>query len=162
MHHIPLTTAFLHRLIWLILFFDDSSQWITSMDFISQNCQHSCVLKIWGSNISMLNIYLPRNFFNAEIGSVDEACKKKVTSIVPGTWLNCSVFYIVLKCIICWYGVVTTEQFTRLQTSFVVLGILLKSGCQHYNICRGEVSHYRLGTETSCRSSELFGPGSCS
>ena len=33
----------------------------------------------------MLNIYLPRNFFNTEIGSVDEACKKKVTSIVPGT-----------------------------------------------------------------------------
>ena len=32
----------------------------------------------------MLNFYLSRNFFSTEIGSVDEACKKKGTSIVPG------------------------------------------------------------------------------
>ena len=61
--------------------------------------------------------------------------------------------------IICWFGVVTTEQFAHLQTSFVVLRSLLKSGCLRYNICRGEESHYILGTETFCRSCELFALG---
>ena len=55
----------------------------------------------------------------------------------------------------------TTEQFTQLQTSlnFVVLRTLLKLGCQRYNICNGEESHYTLGTETFCRSSVLFASG---
>ena len=40
----------------------------------------------------------------------------------------------------------TTEQFTRLQTSFVVLGTLLKSGC--LPVTYGRRSHYTLGTKT--------------
>ena len=38
----------------------------------------------------------------------------------------------------------TTEQFTRLQTSFVVLGTLLKSGCLRYNIWEKKA----IGTKT--------------
>ena len=70
----------------------------------------------------MLNFYLPRNFFNTEIGGVDEACKKK------GTSMYCSGYLIELLTIL--YSVTVynmliwcsdNEQFTRLQTSFVVL-----------------------------------------
>ena len=34
----------------------------------------------------------------------------------------------------CYYGVMTTEQFTRLQTSFLVLGPSLKLSCFHSDI----------------------------
>ena len=40
----------------------------------------------WGLPTYILfSFYLPRNFFNTEIGSVDEACEKQGASIVLGT-----------------------------------------------------------------------------
>ena len=56
--------------------------------------------------------------------SVDKAYKKKGRSVVLSQFL------------ICWYGVMTIEQFTGLQTLYlyVVLGTLLKSGCLRCNI----------------------------
>ena len=71
---------------------------------------------IWGSSTPCCCTLPPRKL-NTERGSVDEACKKKKTSNVLDWMYTWAVW-----CIACYYGVITAEQFTRHQTSFIVSG----------------------------------------
>ena len=72
---------------------------------------------------------------NKEIGRVDEACKEKeqvlyrVLALIPIHLHECNSAQ---------YANMTTEQFTREQNSFVVVGPSMKSGFIHYNIIRQE------------------------
>ena len=78
--------------------------------------------KLEGAAPHAVVLHLPGNLLNTESGSVDEPCKRKEQVIYLIGLLT--KFACTIRCIVCYYVVITAEQFTRYQTSFVVLGNL--------------------------------------
>ena len=67
----------------------------------------------------VLSHFTTQETFNTESDSVDEAWKKKRKCVVLD-WI--ALIYTWALCFVCYYDVITAEQFTRYQTLFVVLG----------------------------------------
>ena len=60
-----------------------------------------------------------------------------------------------VQCIVCYYDVITAEQFTRYQTLYVVLRNLSQVVHTIANICKDKVITL-LGTKTFARTTYLF------